>query len=289
MSGVTDLTAVANQIQTIWSPLFMQELRESFILPNIVSRQYEGEIKKQNDTVRISQINAPSSDLRTVGVDADTFETNVLSTSYIDLKADKRAVSAFEIYDLVDIQSIVDPQRNPEIRKALMQDIGNQINDYLYTLLVPSTSSPDHTINSQATLTSTLMANMREAVSTAKWPRQEEWYSLVGPGYYADLLADTTMNNFDYGFDDKAMVAGFAAQKRFGFNIIEDNSKSVSTSLHSLVPSALLYAAQTEVRFQVSPLHAQKKFGYLISADLVFGAKLSISGSTKCYTITSAA
>jgi len=289
MSGLTDVAAVADQVQTIWSPVFMKELRESYILPDLVSKQYQGEIRKQNDTVRVSQINAPSSDLREVGVNANTFETNVLSKSYVDVKADRRAVSAYEFDDLVELQSIIDPSSNPEIRRGMMHDIGNQINDYLYSLLVASTSAPDHTINSQATLTNALMASMREATAVAKWPKDEEKYCLMGPGYYSDFLADNNMNDGDFGFNDAARISGEATQKRYGFSNFEDNSRAVSSSLHSFIPSALLYAAQTEVRFKLSDQHSSKKFGMVLSADIVFGAKLSIDGAKKCYSISSAA
>lgn len=287
--ATTTTTDVAAQIQDIWSPVFMNELRESFILPSLVSKEYEGEIKKKNDTVKISQINAPNSTLKTVGVDADSFESNKLSTSSVDLVANKRAVSSYEFEDLVQIQSIIDPKSNPEIRRALMQDVGNQINDYLYSILIPSTATPDHTINSQATLTNALMASMREAASEAYWSKSDSWYCLMGPEYYSDFLADNNMINQDYGFDDKARVGGVAAQKRYGFTIYEDNSRATSSSLHSFLPDAIVYAAQTEPTFKVSDLHSNKKFGFVLSVDIIFGATLSINGANKCYLITSAA
>lgn len=286
--SVTDLEAVQDQIQTIWSPIFMKELRESFLLPSIVSKQYEGDIRKQNDTVRISQVNSLTSDLRTVGVDADSFETNQLSTSYVDLKADKRAVSAIEVEDLVEIQSIIDPIKGADVRQAMMHDIGRQINTYLYSLLVPSTSAPDHTIGGQATLTNTLLATMREDAALAHWSKAEKWYSLLSPQYYSDFLADNNLNTIDYGFSDAARVGGQASQKRYGFDMFEDDSLTAA-SLYSLTPSALLYAAQTEAKWQVSSGHANKKFGYTMSVDLCFGAKLSIDGDKKCYKITAAA
>jgi hypothetical protein len=38
---------------------------------------------------------------------------------------------------------------------------------------------------------------------------------------------------------------------------------------------------QTEPTFKISDLHSQKKRGYLISVDLVFGAGLGVEGSVK--------
>ena len=285
----TSLSDVAEQIQTKWSALFMQELRESFLLPSLVSKAYEGEIRQQNDTVRISQINELQSDLKTVGTDADSFETNKISTSYVDLKADKRAVSAIEFDDLVSIQSIVDPASNPDVRRAMMHDVGRQINTYLYSLMVPSTSSPDHTINSTAAMSNTIMANMREACAEAHWPKTSPWYHLLGPAYFSDFLSDNNLVADTYGFNDGARISGQVAQQRYGFMNYEDDSAPLTTSSIAFLPEALLYAAQTEPVFKLSDLHSQKKFGYVLSVDLVFGAKLGIDGSKKCYKVTSAA
>jgi hypothetical protein len=286
--AVTTTTTVADQIQDIWSPIFMNELREEFLLPSLVSKKYEGEIRKKNDTVKISQINKPTSTLRTVGTDADSFETNVLSTSTVSLVANKRAVSAIEFEDLVEIQSLIDPSSDPEVRRALMADVGNQINDYLYSIMIPSSSSPDHIKGSQATLTNALMAEMRQAASTANWPKSVPWYFLMGEEYMTDFLSDGDLSSTTYGFDDKMRASGVISQQRYGFECFEDNSVALDTSAMAFIPEAVIYAAQTEPTFTISSLHSQKKFGYILSVDLIFGATLSIDGDKKCYQITSA-
>lgn len=285
----TSLTDVADQIQTKWSTLFMQELRESFLLPSLVSKAYEGEIRFKGDTVRVSQINELQSDLREVGVDADTYETNKITTSKVDLKADRRAVSAIEFDDLVSIQSIIDPSSNPDVRKAMMHDVGRQINTYLYSLMVPSTSNPDHTINSTAAMSNTIMANMRQACAEAHWPKESPWYNLMGPGYYSDFLSDNNLIADTFGFEDGARISGQVGQQRYGFINYEDDSAPLTTSSIAFLPEALLYAAQTEPQFKLSDLHGNKQFGYTLSVDLLFGAKLSIDGAKKCYKVTSAA
>lgn len=286
--STTQLDDINAQIQTNWSKIAMQELRESFILPNLVSKKYEGEIREENDTVRIYQVNAPTSELKTVGTDEDTFTANKLSTSYVDLVADRRAVSAYKFNDLIQVQSILDPANNPEIRMSLMHDIGSQINTYLYSLIVPSASSPDHTIGSTSAMSNTVMADMREAAALAHWPKNEPFYHLMSPHYMSDFLADNNMVNADYGFSDQARIFGQPSVQRYGFTNFEDNSVTAASSI-SFVPSALLYAAQYEPRIKISDLHPLGQFGFLLSIDLVFGSKLSIDGDKKCYKVTAAA
>jgi len=285
--STTNLTDLQYQIQTKWSPVGMAELREKYMLQSLVSKQYEGEMRFLGDIVRVYQVNAPSSDFKTIGTDHDSFTANKLSMSYVDLKADKRAVSAMKFDDLDDIQTIVEPNKNPQVRQAMIHDVAGQINTYLYSLMVPSTSAPDHTIGSVTTLAETNMALMREDSSLAHWG-DEPRYCLTSPQYYSDLLATAGLNSSDYGFNDAARINGKLGLRRYGFDVFEDDSVTAA-SLISFIPSALLYAAQYELRWKISDLHAVGEFGYQLSCDIVFGAKLSIDGADKCYKITAAA
>ena len=79
----TKIADLQDQIQTFWSEIAMQELRESFILRNLVNRQYEGAIQNKGDTVTVYQIDAPQNEsLRTIGTDADTFTNLVKAGSF---------------------------------------------------------------------------------------------------------------------------------------------------------------------------------------------------------------
>src|SRR5690606_2184073 len=140
---VTDTAAVANQIQTFWAEMFMQEFRETHLLPTLVNKDYEGEISSGGgDTVRVSQIVAAQGENRTIGVDADAFSPEGLQTVKVDVKADKRAVASFKFHDLAYLQSQIG-KKDSEVRAALLHGLGRQINNYLYSLVAPSTSSPD--------------------------------------------------------------------------------------------------------------------------------------------------
>ena len=97
--SATTLAEVSAQIQKYWSPLFTKQLRESLLLGSLVDRKYNGQINRGGDTVRVSQVNAPTGQLLTVGTDADSFNSEAISTNYIDIKADKRAVSSYEFQD----------------------------------------------------------------------------------------------------------------------------------------------------------------------------------------------
>lgn len=276
--SATTLADVTNQIQKYWSPLFTKQLRESLLLGSLVDKKYDGEIKRQGDTVRVSQINAPSGELKTVGVDADSFSTQAISTSYVDIVADKRAIAAYEFQDLVELQSQIS-RENPEVMESLKYAMAKQINDYLYSLVNPSTSAPDHLINGVTDFNASQLSAARVLAAQAKWPQNPAWYALLDPQYYGDLLNAQTLTSSDY-VSDQPVVGGVIGTRRFGFQIFEDNSRSADFAL-LFHPDFLHMVTQQEVQIKISDLHAQKKFGVVMSVDLVFGAKLGIDGNKK--------
>jgi hypothetical protein len=282
--GVTNLDSVQNQIQKFWSPLFTEELRATALLPSLVNKAYQGEIKQKNDTVRVSQIVAPTGSNRTVGVNADTFESEELQTLYVDVKADKRAVVAVEFTDLVSLQSQIEAEINggeaSPLRMALVHAVNMQMNAHLYSLVAPSTASPDHLIGSVSDFNKSQILALRLLKAKAMWSKiQGGAWILADPSYYGDLLNDTTLNNADY-VGDKPTVGGQIATPRYGFNILEDETLATDQAV-AFHPDFLHLVKQTEIQFKISDLHSQKKFGYLISADIVYGAKLGIAGNVK--------
>ena len=283
--SLTTLGVVSEQIQKFWAPMFMKELRQSLLLGSLVNKEYQGSIQNLGDTVYVSQINAPTGELRTAGTDADSFNSEALSTTRISVQANKRAVASLEIEDLVQLQSQIGAQ-DSEIRASLMFAVEKQVNDYLKTLVAPSTSSPDHLINSVTDLNASQLSAVRLLAAQAKWAKDKGWFGLIDPSYYSDLLNATTLTSSDYVGGDAPVVAGQIANKRFGFNMFEDNSLNTDRALF-FSPDFLHMVVQQQPRFKISDMHANGKFGYKISVDLVFGAALGIDGAKKHIVVSS--
>jgi len=275
----TNVAAVADQVQKFWSPLFMKELRASTLLPSLVNKDYEGSIQKGGDTVYVSQVNAPTGQNRIVGTDADTYSTEVLSTSRVAITANRRAVAAFEFEDLVDLQSQLSKEKS-DIRDALVFAVGKQINDYLYSLVAPSTSAPDHLVNSVSAFDAAAVAANRLLAAQAKWEMSKGWWILADPSYYSDILAASTLVSKDYVGDETPLVGGQLVNKRLGFNILEDNGLAVDQAL-IFHPDFMHLVMQQSIQFKISDLHPMGKFGYAISADVIYGAGLGINGNKK--------
>ena len=280
----THLSDVSTAIQTFWSSLFMDELRQDNLLMNLVNRDYTGDLRNMGDTVRVNQINAPNGQRLTIDQAgaARTFTPEAVNLSSVSITADQRIVASYDFDDLVSIQSMIDPlgERATEVRQALVYATSVQLNDYLYSLV--ASASP---IASVTTLDAATVAQVREYAGKQKWERSKGWYALLSPEYYADLLQDTTFTNADFGAEDRPVIGGQFGIRRYGFNLFEDNSIDADTFgtgkglfFH---PDWLYMVMQYEPRFKISDKHSNNEFAFVLSVDFVMGAILGIDGAVK--------
>jgi hypothetical protein len=273
------LAEVAYQIEKFWAPQFTKELRGSLLLGGLVNKDYSGQISKGGDEVTVSQINSPAGQLLTIGTDADSFDSEAISTSYVKVKADKRAVASYEFDDVVSLQSMIDAESS-EVSDALKYSVGKQINDYLYSLVNPSSASPDHLVSGVTDFNTSQLAATRLLAATAKWGKSKPWYLALSPTYYSDLLDETQIVETTSGATDVPMINGVFALKRMGFNVFEDDSRGTDYGL-AFHPDFMHLVMQPNVQVKVSDLHSQKRFVVVMSVDIIFGAKLGINGNVK--------
>ena len=261
--------------QTFWSPVFEKEMRENTLWTGLLQDpNYTMEKVKGGDTFKISKINKPTSTIKTVGVDADSFESNVLNTTQIDLVANKRCVSAYKFEDLAILMSQLE-QENSEIRESLLADVREQANDWIKSLISPSTSAPAHVLTSVSDFNLTQLSAVRTLSANAKWRASgQPWYLLASPDYYSNMLDDTTLSASNVmGIGVSPIVQGFFNFNRMGYTIIEDDSLSNSTA-YAMIPS-FMKIVLGQPRFMISDLHALGQFGFQLSVDFVLGATMA--------------
>lgn len=281
----TDLDDVTSAIQTFWSPLFQDELRQTNLLYNLVNREYTGDLRVMGDTVKVNQINAPTGQRLTIdgaGV-GRTFTPEAMTLSTVSITANQRLVASYDIHDLVMIQSMIDPMSTTSVqaRAAMVQAISNQLNTYLYTLVAPAAGN---TIASTTTMTAATVAAARERAAIKKWSYDKPWFGLLAPQYYSDLLVDTTLTSADFGANnDLPVINGQFGLKRFGFALYEDNTQTAGAAAGGLFfhPDFIYMVSQYEPRFKISDKHSQHEFAYVMSVDWVIGAILGIDGDDK--------
>lgn len=289
----TNLSDVNQQVKEFWSPMFVDELKESTLLPSLVNKEYEGEIKEEGNTVYVSQINRPSAERKTIGAGADVFNPSKLSTTRVAIAADQRITASIEFNDIVGLQSQLRSQ-DSKIRQALIEATEIELNNYLYSLVAPSASAPDHTTGGVTDFTAAQLGAQRVLAAQAKWPKAGGWWCLADPQYYQDLLNATTMSSGDY-VPDAPVIGGQISRQRFGFNILEDSSAGLLSLQSGTQDAALLFhpdfmalCMQKQPEIKVSDLHSNKQFGYVLSLTMIVGAGLLPDGAKKHITVINA-
>lgn len=289
--SATLVQELQDQAMKFWSPLMVDELKENAILPTLISKDYDGQIKQAGDTVYVSMIEAATGSIKTIGVDHQTYSSEKLVTQRVGIVADKIIEATFELDTLIDLQTqLSSPEGKSKIRDALNKGMELQLNQYVYSLVSPSTASPDHSVSGVSDFNASQLLDVRKLASQAKWPATNGKWLLLDPQFYNDFLSATTLVSSDYVGSDLPIIGGKRPYNRFGFNILEDNSDAMwqlsptlNTSDLALAfdPDFMYLVMQQAPTIKISDLHANKQRGYLMSVEMVVGCKLGLQGSVK--------
>lgn len=281
---------VTEQAQKIWAPLMVDELVEQSVLPSIVNSEYDGQIKQLNDTVYVSMVRNATGTRKTVGSGHETFEAEQMQTVRKAIVADQVITGSFKVDNLIDLQTqLGSPEGKSKIRSALVKSLELNLNDYLYSLVSPSLSAPDHSLSGVTDFNAAQFLTVRKLASQAKWMKDGNWYQLLDPSYTNDILNASTLVSQDF-VDDKPVIGGQVVQTRFGFKVVEDNSDAMRRLSPTLASEDfglafhrdfMYLVMQQQPEFKVSDLHPLQQHGYLISVSMVVGATLGIEGELK--------
>jgi len=276
--SVTKITDVSEQVKSFWSDMFVEELQESDLLVNLLSREYEGEIGPGGNEVKVNQWKDAEGEVSTIGVDDDIFNPEKLGESQIIIKADKIFSASFQFTSMAQLQSQL-ATADSAIRMSLLAGVRKQMNNYLYNQF-----SLVNNIGSVTDFNASQVSSLRKFAGQNKWKKDGNWFLTSDPSYYADLLNATTLTSADY-VADQPTIAGQLGSKRFGFNIFEDNSdgllglignmsgtdsEDIALAFHK---EAVHFVMQQQAEFEVASLTANKQRGYVIKVDLIGGAK----------------
>jgi len=276
--AATELDNIQSTVQEFWPSMFMDDLRQDNLLINLVNRDYSGALSDLGDTVKVNQINKMTGETLTIdgAGGGRTFTPETVTTTGIQVTADRRFVASADFTDLADLQSMLNPMstRSEQIRNEMVSAISEQLNAYLYSLVAPTDSEV------AASMTAAELAGVRKYGAQKFWERSKGWYGLVGPSYYEDMLLDSTLTSGDF-VDDRPVIGGQKGMRRFGFDLFEDNSAGNADRGLFFSPDFLYFVSQYEPRVKISDKHAQNEFGYIMSIDMVGGGKLGHSGADK--------
>ena len=286
MSEITRMADIADQVTKYWGPLGINKLKQDSLLPSLVNKDFEGNLGAEGDTVYVSEVNIPPATRKTTGSGEESFSASKINTTRVAIVANQTITAAYKVQSLVQLESQI-KQENSAIRESLMQSIEVELNNYLYSLINPSSSNPDHVINGVTDFNASALAAYRLLAAKARWAKDNNWFALLDPSYYSDMLNASTFTSSDY-VGERPIINGQISTQRMGFNIFEDNSDGLLTLGTSGADCGLLFhkdfmhlVMPQSITFKVSDLHSNMEHGYLISAHVVCGAALGCNGAKK--------
>ncbi len=285
-TGTTETTDVSNGIAVVVANRSLEYLKNNTVMARLVRRDYDDEIAKEGDTVRITKFTG-----LTVKSKSGDFEIEKPDQDKVDVKLDQHRYIGFAIDDVAKFLNSVD------IQNDLMQEgiakIGEDIDAQLIALIENDVTQSTGSAGTDAT--AALLLAARKVLNDAKAPLMDR-FAVWSPKDEAALLGDEKFANSSYSADS-GIIKEAALGRKYGIDNFMDQqvetSGSSPISTYNCVfqrgafvlatrPMALppqstgvnaFYASQDGVGLRVMVSYNHIKGGYVCTVDVLFGVK----------------
>lgn len=256
--------SIANVIPELWSTQLLLSFRKQTLFTQLVNRNYEGEIRRAGDTVKIT---TPGS--ITVGDYTGTVTYQAVTTAQQSLVIDQDKYWAFDIDDLDQAQANVNTMQMAmaEAADSLAQTVDANLAG-LYTGAGLASISLD--VGTDDFYDKLVLAGMR--LDKVSVPRSGRWVVMTPEGY-ADLLQNANfINATDVG---ASLVREGALGRAAGFDVLMSNNL-VNTTANTF---AYMYGTNAAITFaeqliNTEPVRREAAFADAMRGRLVFGRKV---------------
>ncbi|MFD8839853.1 phage major capsid protein [Streptomyces griseofuscus] len=263
----------------IWSAQLLTALRNSLVYaqPDIVNRNYEGEITSHGQSVHITTIGDPTIFDYDSG---DTINYEDVETAGTDLVIDQAKAFAFKIDDVDKAQALLNPMAQMAQNAAYgLRDRADAYVASLYTgaasaNVVGSTGSPITLGSTPTDAYDKVLVPLRTKLNRANVP-SEGRYVVVSPEFSGDLLKDSRFIKVNESGDGGQALRNGMVGRAAGFDILESNNTPNPTGNVQVIqagyPGAITYAEQI---LETEALRLQSTIADAIRGLHVYGGKL---------------
>lgn len=262
----------------VWSAQILMGLDEALVYaqPQIVNRDYEGEITSQGQSVRIITIGDPSVFPYKSG---DTINYEDIDTAGIDLPVDQGDAFAFKLDDVDKAQVAVNPMLKTTQRAA--RKLAAKADSYvagLYTGVAPtnvvgSTGSPINITTNPTDAWDKVLIPLRTKLNRANVPALDR-YVVVSPEFTGALLQDDRFVRVDASGTEQGLRNGIVGRAA-GFDVLESNVTPVPSGDTQVIqagyPGAITFVDQI---LETEALRLESTIADAVRGLHVYGAKL---------------
>lgn len=262
----------------IWSAQLLVGLRNALVYaqPQLVNRNYEGEITSHGQSVHITTVGDPTIFDYDAG---DTINYEDIETAGTDLIIDQAKAFAFKIDDVDKAQALVNPMAQMAQNAAYgLRDKADAHVANLYTGVaaantVGSTGAPINTFTAPTDAYSKVLVPLRTKLNRANVPKEGR-YVVASPEFIGSLLNDDRFVKVDASGSSEGLRNGIVGRAA-GFDILESNNTPNPTGdvqvIQAGYPGAITYADQI---LETEALRLESTIADAVRGLHVYGAKL---------------
>ncbi|MEV8398817.1 P22 coat protein - protein 5 domain protein [Streptomyces niveus] len=270
--------SIANFKPEIWSALLLDALRSSLVYaqPQLVNRNYEGEISSQGQSVHITTIGDPTIQDYAPG---DTITYEDIETAGTDLVIDQGKFFAFKIDDVDKAQALMNPMTQMAQNAAYgLRDKADAYVANLYTGVasantIGSTGAPIDTFTAPTDAYSKVLVPLRTKLNRANVPKEGR-YVVGSPEFIGSMLNDDRFVKVGDAGTSEGLRNGLVGRAA-GFDILESNNTPNPSGDTQVIqagyPGAITYAEQI---LETEALRLQNTIADAVRGLHVYGAKL---------------
>lgn len=262
----------------VWSAQILTGLDEALVYaqPQIVNRDYEGEITSQGQSVRIITIGDPSVFAYKSG---DTINYEDIDTAGIDLPVDQGDAFAFKLDDVDKAQVALNPMIKTAQRAA--RKLAAKADSFvasLYTGVAPanvvgSTGSPINITTSPKDAWDKVLIPLRTRLNRSNVPAMDR-YVVVSPEFTGALLQDDRFVRVDASGNEQGLRNGIVGRAA-GFDVLESNVTPVPSGDTQVIqagyPGAITFVDQI---LETEALRLESTIADAVRGLHVYGGKL---------------
>lgn len=257
----------------IWSAVLIEALRKTLVFagPNVVNRDYEGDITRMGDVVHISSIGDPTITTYTAGT---TLTYEDLNDAGQTMPIDQGKSFAFKVDDIDKRQLAGDVMSKAMQRAAYgVADVVDQYIAGLYTQVLAANVIGATAITS-GDLAYTGLLSLRTKLSNANVP-MEGRYCILPPWYVALLLNNDKFVRQDASGTTDGLRNGVVGRAA-GFDISESNNCVNVTGDDWIVQAGVnLGISHAEQIVETEALRLQTTFADAVRGLTVWGSKMT--------------
>lgn len=273
--------AVTNFVPDIWSARILTALSRSAVAAALCNRDYEGDIARAGDSVKITNFVDPTIGNYTAHTDITVEDIDDATQS---LLINQQKYFAFELDDVERAQAVNGGAVMAEATRRASYGLKNTLDAFVLTTMAAgaSASAPDHQV-AEATISTPSAAydalvDWGVLLDQADIPEEDRWV-VVTPAFHGKLLKD---DRFVKAGDDVAAATRLNGRvgEAAGFSVHKSNNLPDGPGAGAGKSMIAGYRGATTLAEQIVSVEAarmEKRFADMVKGLHVYGVKVTRS------------